>query len=612
MALPSWRPRLRRRSALLGLPLLAAGLLLIPGITRAGAGVRVVSFSVKGTDGKVFTVTNHLVGAAAQDVGAAVPAGQRAGQYLLVWAGDGNASDTTGAGIQQTPLAVNPVKIGNEDLYDEPPNPDFLAVIDADPSSPTYGKVVNTATVGPLEENEPHHMQYIWHSGNKVYAGGLYSDTTYVFDVSRLPELTLSGVTEPTDNPCGSIPDAYWTLPDGSAYGTYMGGPAAPGPCRYTDGQTRVGNGFGGSPGEVVHISPQGKVLSEVPAALPTAEDPTRCPDYPALPQATCANPHGIQVRPDLKRMITTDYAEPRNIVLDPVKPEDPNIFRDTVRIWDISNENDPKVVSVSYMPDGPRTERNPGHEEPRGIMEGTVTNLSQHRGAFAESMCGGVIYYTPDITDPKPVWREVFDDTAASKLLNPDVTEGAGCEGGGWVQTSPDDHYLFHAVIGRNPGALGTDDPGQPKMVYVLDISKLVAAGNSTTCSITSIRQVWDGGSQAECPTVAGIIGLRDGTSGGPHWGALDNFAPDASGRWVETSDIRRLSVSDYFVARTGVDGNHKVCMINVAPDGKLTMDTSFRDENEGTPCVDFNRTNWPQGKSGYAKPHSELFVTP
>jgi len=64
---------------------------------------------------------------------------------------------------------------------------------------------------------------------------------------------------------------------------------------------------------------------------------------------------------------------------------------------------------------------------------------------------------------------------------------------------------------------------------------------------------------------------------------------------------------VSDYFVARTGVDGDHKVCMVNISPTGKLTLDQTFLDENEGTPCVDFNRTNWPHGADGNAKPHSE-----
>jgi hypothetical protein len=390
-----------------------------------------------------------------------------------------------------------------------------------------------------------------------------------------------------------------------------MGGPVAPGPCQYTDGQTRIGNGYGGSPGEIVHFGPDGSVLSEEPAASAASEDPAQCPDYPPIPgQATCANPHGIQVRTDLKRMVVSDYAEPRNIVLDPVKPEDNKLFRSTVRVFDISSENDPKLVSISTMPNGPRTERNPGHEEPTGIMETTVTNLPQDKGAFAESMCGGVIYYTPDITNPKPVWREVFDDTTAAKQINPDVSEGAGCDGGGWVQTSPDDKYLFHAVIGRNPGSLSVDDTGSPKMVYALNIQKLIAAGTNTTCSIDNIREVYNGGSEVDCPTVAGVLPVPDGTSGGPHWGALDNFKQLPDGTFTETDHPTRLAYSDYFVARTGVDGNHKVCIATIGPDEQLTEDRTFIDENEGTPCVNFDRTNWPHGKEGNAKPHSEMFV--
>jgi len=337
----------------------------------------------------------------------------------------------------------------------------------------------------------------------------------------------------------------------------------------------------------------------------------------PALPTPSCANPHGIQLREDLDRMITTDYAEPKNVPTDPLKPVNPNLFRDTVRIWDISDRNNPKVVSVSAMPDGPRRERNPGHEEPRGIMEGTVTNLPKHKGAFASSMCGGVIYYTPNITKDKPVWREVFDDTAAAKRLNPNLTEGAGCDGGGWVQTSGDDRFLYHAVIGRNPGSLSAADPGSPKMVYALNIQKLLASGNRPKCKIDTIREVYNGGREADCPKVVDAITLQDGTSGGPHWGALDNFRRgyDRSKRqtvWRETAFERRIAVSNYFVARSSVDGNHKVCLADVSSKGVLSLDQSFRDEDHGTPCVDFNRTDWPHGATGDAKPHSQLFVVP
>ena len=596
----------KRRWGLLAVPLVAMGLWSVTTGGPATAKVRIVESSVTASDGSVVTAVNHLV---APDQSVASPA---AGKFLVVWAGDTNAGDHSSSTLtgRATRIAIDPLREANQEIPDMAPGQDFLAVIDAEPSSPSYGKVVNTVTVGPFLENEPHHMPYVWHKGDRIYAGGLFSDTTYVFDVANLPAVALVGVNQPADTPCGSVPDAYWTLSDGTAYGTYMGGPNLPGPCRYTNGEVRVGNGFAGTPGSLVRIGRDGRTLAEVPAALDTPEDAARCPGLPPLPTPSCANPHGIQVREDLNRMITTDYAEPKNVVFDPLRPVDPNLFRDTVRIWDISDRNNPKVVSVSAMPDGPRHERNPGHEEPRGIMEGTVTNLPEHKGAFASSMCGGVIYYTPDITDPSPVWREVFDDTVAAKALQPDLTEGAGCDGGGWVQTSPDDRFLFHAVIGRNPGSLDAFDKGVPKMVYVLDIQTLLATGTRTRCSIDTIVEVWNGGSEGDCPRLAGVLALPDGTSGGPHWGAMDNFEPRPGGGYRETRTIRRIAVSNYFVARSSVDGNHKVCMVNVGPTGALSLDTSFLDENHGTPCVDFHRNQWPHGNTGDAKPHSELFV--
>jgi hypothetical protein len=205
-----------------------------------------------------------------------------------------------------------------------------------------------------------------------------------------------------------------------------------------------------------------------------------------------------------------------------------------------------------------------------------------------------------------------VFDDSTAAKDLNPHITEGAGCDGGGWVQTSRDDRFLYHAVIGRNPGSLADNDPGVPKMVYVLDIQRLVAAGDDTTCAIDTLTEVWNGGAEGDCPGLVDAFELPDGTSGGPHWGALDNFERTGSGTWQEAEFESRMAVSNYFVARSAVDGNHKVCMIDIAKDGSLAMDTSFLDENHGTPCVDFNRDEWPHGVTGDAKPHSQLFVVP
>ncbi|MFD0537607.1 hypothetical protein ACFQY7_31470 [Actinomadura luteofluorescens] len=206
--------------------------------------------------------------------------------------------------------------------------------------------MVNTVTIDNSTGNEPHHMQYMWHKGQKIYAGGILSDTVFVFDATRLPQIGLSGVVQASDTPCGSAPDAFQVLSDGTAYMSAVGGPDVTGPCRYSGGQVREGNGFAGSPGEIVRIGPNGKVLSEAPAATKEGEDPKLCPNVPALPQPSCANPHGLQVREDLNRLITSDFVELRTPIVD-----NPNLARDTVRIFDITDRNAPRLLSVSRLP---------------------------------------------------------------------------------------------------------------------------------------------------------------------------------------------------------------------------------------------------------------------
>ncbi|MBA3742340.1 hypothetical protein [Sporichthya sp.] len=618
----------RKYAAMAAVPVLIGSAVFGLQGTSANASdeVKVFTSNFTSTTGEIFTATNHLVQDSPEvarakralvksafdgtnpDAKKIVTAdGKIRHEWIVAWAGDWNAADNNTASLVKTKPIVS---FDGEELRDNAVGPDFLAVIDATKGSPTYGKVVNTVTTGPVVENEPHHMQYLWHKGDEIFAGGLYSDITYVFDVKALPNVTIKGVNLPTDTPCGSIPDAYWTLKDGTAYGTYMGGADVPGPCTYTNGEVRLSNGFGGSPGSLVHIGRDGKTLSEVPAALPDSEDPNVCLNIPAIPTATCANPHGIQAREDLNILIASDYAEPRNIVLDPVKAPDARIFRPTVRTWDITERDNAKLRSVSIMPDGPRKERVAAHEEPRGIMEVTVTNQKEHKGAFASSMCGGVIYYTPDITAAKPKWREVFDDTTAARIHNPQVNEGGGCDGGGWVQTSPDDKYLYHAVIGRNPGSIDPADSGVAKQVYMLDIRKLLAAGTNTTCSIDTIQEVSKGGAEKDCPTLTDSFLVQDNTSGGPHWGTPDNFTIGKDGYYHETTNVTRLAFSNYFVARTNNDGNHQLCILNISKQGKLSLDDTFIDENTGASCVNFNRTSWPHGDYGDAKPHSMLFV--
>ena len=52
---------------------------------------------------------------------------------------------------------------------------------------------------------------------------------------------------------------------------------------------------------------------------------------------------------------MTSDDAEPREIVLDPVKTVDKYAFRPTIRSWDIAGANaaEPKLAGVGHVPNG-------------------------------------------------------------------------------------------------------------------------------------------------------------------------------------------------------------------------------------------------------------------
>ncbi|SDC45884.1 selenium-binding family protein [Actinokineospora iranica] len=597
-----------RRKSLIGVlaAVLAVGAVTYSGESNAAyADVKTFTDTKTASDGKSYWVKNHLVTGVANRAAAA---GQRK-KWLLVWAGDENIADTLVKDLKNLPGSLTG---GLGKVTNALPGPDFLAVIDATEGSDTYGKVVNTATVGPLVENEPHHMQYVWHKGDTVYAGALFAAATYAFDVSALPQLKLKGVSLPTQTLGGSVPDAYWTLKDGTAYGTYMGGPVLPGPYVYPNGQVAVGNGFAGSPGALIRFDRDGKVLSQTSAATPQGDNEKLCANLPRLGQATCANPHGIQAREDLNTLVTSDYAEPRNIILDPVKQPSPYLRRPTVRTWDITDRDNPKLRAVSYLQDGPRADpADPLHSESRAVMEVTVTNLPGHKGAFAQTMQGGAVHYTPDITAPEPKWVEVFDDGSANKAIHAANDDNGGGSNGGWIQTSPDDKFLYRAISGRAKGALGPNDPGTTGGVYVLDIQKLVAAGTGFTCRVDTKAEARSGGAESDCPTVAGALPINPGQpAAGPHWGAYDNFVLDSDGLYKETLSPERIAVSNYFVARSGLDGDHKVNIVKLSPEGKTTLDTAFKDEFSGQVGINFNRRSWPHGDFGNAKPHSELFV--
>jgi hypothetical protein len=628
----------RRRRAVAGL----AGLALLTGYGGISHGsayrpdipaatVRALE-AINRTDGVPDVVQNLVPGAlAARDAAAAAyrEAGAAAHplskpEYLVVWSGKMTAGDLSGGALaHHASGTVSPKALAELVRVGMNPGLDAMIVVDGRKHnvdgtlSPSYGQVVNFVQVPPPFgfEGEPHHMQYEWQDGQPVVAGGLLNDVTTVWDVSRIPQIHLANVIRPEETPLGTVPDAYDFLPDGRAIGTYMGGPDV---------------NYAGSPGSVVVLKPdgdQGLVFeSETPAGSPGAVNssnaggvPEPCSPVEAKPLGTCANPHGIQIRADLGRMVTADYAEPRELTTDPVKPYKPATFRPTVRVWDISAPAAPRLVSVAHMPEGPKASVQ-GHGN-MAIME-TAKTHAPAKGFFAGASCGGGIFFAPDVTaltgDSTAAWRQVFDDDMAVLHARGDDRAGidrsredGGCAGGSWHQVSRDNRFLFRTVMGRNPGSTDSFDTGTAKVIYSVDIAALIAsaADGRIDCDIDTRAEIQRGqGDEADCPRLLSVLHVEDGTTGGPHWGAIDNHSLTPSGAPT------RLVFSNSFVARTGVDGDHRMYRVDVDPaTGALTYDQTFRDEKDGAFGVNFNRRHWPKNPdAGFYKPHAMVWVCP
>ena len=84
--------------------------------------------------------------------GAPERAAKRDGHYLFAWAGDPAGKGT-----------------------------DFLAVIDADPASPTYGRLVTT--VATDQPRKLHHTEYVMPAGGMLFANDHNAGRSFLFDL---------------------------------------------------------------------------------------------------------------------------------------------------------------------------------------------------------------------------------------------------------------------------------------------------------------------------------------------------------------------------------------------------------------------------------------------
>lgn len=230
-------------------------------------------------------------------------AGGAAGHHLFVWAGDeAKAAES------------------------------FLLVVDADPSSPTYGKMVAGVATG-RKSSKPHHTEYAMPESGMLFANDHDANRTTIFDLNdpRKPRLAAS-----FESLAGfSMPHSYVRLPNGHVLATFQfpdhGGHMAP----------------GGKTGGLVEIDDSGKVVRSASNADPAFADEGLLP-------------YSLAVIPGINRVIVTNSP----------MGDDYLLSSNTYQLFRLS---DLKLLGTFRLDPGPSLYGHISPEEPRIGPDGSV-----------------------------------------------------------------------------------------------------------------------------------------------------------------------------------------------------------------------------------------------
>jgi selenium-binding protein 1 len=200
---------------------------------------------------------------------------------------------------------------------------DFLAVVDVDLGSPTYGKLTTTVDLGSAG-NEPHHMGFT-DDRTKIFAGSLLSKRLFIIDVATDP----------------AKPRIVKTIDDISAV-TGLHGPhtyyALPGRMLLTFLSSADGN----PPGGLAEFTNDGELIRtwKNPAVAPYAYD--------------------VAVKPEINRMITSSFTPLRNYSK-PLAQWDMKDGGNTLLVWDFKERRVLQTLTTDPVPLEVRWSLKPG-----------------------------------------------------------------------------------------------------------------------------------------------------------------------------------------------------------------------------------------------------------
>lgn len=208
----------------------------------------------------------------------------------------------------------------------------FLAVIDADPSSATYGKLLTTAPTG-AKGGSAHHIEYELENAPTLFANDWGTGQTFVFDLADRRKPRVSASFERAGE--FIFPHSFARLPNGNVLATFQS----------------IGKAYA-PPGGLVELDNQGKIVRSAKSA--TADIPT-----------AINWPYSLAVIPSADRVVTTstDMGRGKDWKSPPTNH---------VQLWSIK---DLKLLASVPLPAAPAPagEVNLYPAEPRVLADGSV-----------------------------------------------------------------------------------------------------------------------------------------------------------------------------------------------------------------------------------------------
>jgi len=315
--------------------------------------------------------------------------GASSSSYLFMWAGD---ADHTAS--------------------------DFLAVIDASPTSATYGTVVASIPTGQAGTH-PHHTEHEMPPNAHLLANGFHAGRTWLFDLSQ--PLHPRILTSFGDLAGFSHPHTFIRLANGNVLTTFQYRATA-GPVQHAGGHGTAPTDVERSTGGLVEMDERGTPIRSGSASDAAIADKRIYP-YSVLPLPAL----------DLAVSTATDMDE-KNV----------KATSEWVQFWRLS---DLKLLRSLPLQPGPRGDEHQLTGEPRLLSDGKSIYIHTFK-------CGLYLLRSPESPSPSMtfVWGFQGKDCGVPILT-----------GHYWLQAVPE----AHAVV-----ALDISDPEHPR-----EVSKLMVA---------------------------------------------------------------------------------------------------------------------------------------